>query len=143
MLSPTDKSTCDYFYGVLTSVEVCPNNTDHDIEKKKELYNQCAMWIDRELGIKIHMQDYTYDGKDYNKYEILRDVIDKACDRRTLLKEMNLEILEKKLLCDRNNKKIYQEIQDFILKTYNIYDIDLSPRYTDHEIIDNILIQLK
>lgn len=143
MLSERDKNTINYFYRLLELTEVCPNDTTDDIEKKKELYEHAAKWLYAELGIKIYMQDYSYDGKDYDKYEILSDVSRKARDRRRMLKNMNLEILEEKLFGrDRNNEEFYNEIQDFISITYNIPDMNISPRYTSCEIIDNVLKKL-
>lgn len=134
MLSDYDIKIINYIENLYSLIEKCPP------EKKIELYKSSEEFVSLHLGINININNYDYDGQDYNKYEIMCDVTKKALVRRTKIKDLDLEILEEKLRTgDRNNDVFCNDIKDLLSNKYNCYGIDLSPRYTNHEIIDKIM----
>jgi hypothetical protein len=113
---------------ILTSIEKL-----QDTGSKKEFYKLVENWIKMNLGVKIHIEEF-------NRYLIMYDVNKKVIDRRNMLKDLNLEILEEKLYeHDRNNEDSCNEIQKFIEKQYNIINMNVSPKYCNNEIIDMVI----
>ncbi len=112
--------------------------------QKKELYKCLENWAILNLGIKINMNDYVYDEYNYDKYIVMDDVTKKVFERKQTINDFNLEPLEAFLNeLDRNDEDACYQIQEFLKEYYGITGVDLSPKYCNNEIIDNVIMIIK